>query len=99
MIATPDHQHCPMLVDAVRAGNDVYIEKPLATNMRELNDAVDAVKESGRVVQVGTQVRSWAPAVAARAFVASVPWADFQDSGSEWRSGRSPTPTFTSRVS
>ena len=71
VIATPDHQHCTMLVDALRAGKDVYIEKPLAMNMRELNDAVDAVRRSGRVVQVGTQVRSWAPSVAARAFVAA----------------------------
>src|SRR5689334_1019292 len=45
VIATPDHQHCPILVDAVRAGKDVYIEKPLAMNMRELNEAVDAVKK------------------------------------------------------
>ncbi len=71
IISTPDHAHCTMLSAAVRAGKDAYIEKPLAMNMRELIEAVDAVKKSGRVVQVGTQVRSWAPSVAARAFVAS----------------------------
>jgi len=71
LISTPDHQHCAMLRDAVRAGKDAYIEKPLAMNMKELIEAVDAVRESQRVVQVGTQVRSFPSSVAARAFVAS----------------------------
>lgn len=71
IIATPDHQHCTMLGDAIRAGKDVYIEKPLAMNMKELIEAVDTVKKSDRVVQVGTQVRSFASSVAARAFVAA----------------------------
>jgi predicted dehydrogenase len=56
---------------AMRARKDAYVEKPLAMDMKELVAAVDAVKASDRVVQVGTQVRSWAPSVAARAFVAS----------------------------
>lgn len=71
VIGTPDHQHCTMLVAAIRAGKDVYIEKPLAMDMKELNLAVETVKKSDRVVQMGTQVRSWAPSVAGRAFVQS----------------------------
>jgi predicted dehydrogenase len=71
IIATPDHQHCTMLGDAIRAGKDVYIEKPLAMNMKELIEAVDTVKKSEHVVQVGTQVRSFASSVAGRAFVAA----------------------------
>ncbi|MCW5982790.1 MAG: Gfo/Idh/MocA family oxidoreductase [Bryobacteraceae bacterium] len=59
LIATPDHQHCTMLIDAVRAGKDVYVEKPLAMNMKELILAYDEVKKSGRVVQIGTQMRSY----------------------------------------
>lgn len=59
VIGTPDHLHCTQLIDAVRAGKDVYVEKPLAMNMEELVRAYDAVKESGRVVQVGTQMRSY----------------------------------------
>ena len=58
LIATPDHQHCEMLSAAVKAGKDVYIEKPLANNFAELKTAVADVKASGRVVQVGTQIRS-----------------------------------------
>ncbi len=58
LIATPDHQHCEMLSAAVKAGKDVYIEKPLANNFAELKTAVADVKASGLVVQVGTQIRS-----------------------------------------
>ena len=69
IIGTPDHQHCLQLIDAVRAGKDVYVEKPLAMDLKELNKAYDAVKASGRVVQMGTQVRSYPTSVAARKFV------------------------------
>ena len=71
LISTPDHQHCTQLAAAMRAGKDAYAEKPLAMEMKELLAAVDAVKESGRVVQIGTQVRSWPAPAAARAFAAS----------------------------
>jgi predicted dehydrogenase len=71
LISTPDHQHCTQLVAAIRAGKDVYVEKPLAMEMKELIAAVDTVKKSDRVVQVGTQVRSWPASAAGRAFVAS----------------------------
>lgn len=59
VIATPDHLHCTMLIEAINAGKDVYIEKPLAMNMDELIRAYDTVKRSGRIVQVGTQMRSY----------------------------------------
>jgi predicted dehydrogenase len=71
LISTPDHQHCTQLSAAIKAKKDVYVEKPLAMNMRELLSAVDAVKRSDRIVQCGTQVRNWAPSVSARAFVSS----------------------------
>ncbi len=58
-IAAPDHWHAAMLQDAVAAGKDAYCEKPLARDMKELLRVVDAVKASGRVVQMGTQLRSW----------------------------------------
>ena len=69
VIGTPDHQHCLQLIDAVEAGKDVYVEKPLAMDLKELNKAYDAVKGSDRVVQMGTQVRSFPTSVAARNFV------------------------------
>ncbi|MCP5111071.1 MAG: Gfo/Idh/MocA family oxidoreductase [bacterium] len=69
VIATPDHLHCTMLTAAARAGKDAYVEKPLAMTMEELNTAVDAVKRHNRIVQVGTQIRSYPHSVAARQFV------------------------------
>lgn len=71
VIATPDHLHCTHLIAAVEAGKDVYVEKPLAMDMKELNKAVDTVKKSDRVVQMGTQIRSSGPAKGAREFVQS----------------------------
>jgi predicted dehydrogenase len=70
-IATPEHQHCTQLTAAARAGKDAYIEKPLAMNMKELIQAVDAVKQHDRVVQNGTQIRSLPQSLAARQFIAS----------------------------
>lgn len=71
LISTPDHQHCAQLSQAIHAKKDVYVEKPLAMNMKELLSAVDTVRKSDRIVQCGTQVRSWASTAAGRAFVSS----------------------------
>ena len=59
LIATPDHWHAPMVIDAVRAGKDVYVEKPMAHEIHEGFEVVDAVRATKRVVQVGTQRRSF----------------------------------------
>jgi predicted dehydrogenase len=71
VIGTPDHQHCAQLIEAVQAGKDVYVEKPLAMNMRELVRAYDAVKKSGRVVQMGTQMRSYPQSGGLKSWLAS----------------------------
>ena len=59
IIASPDHWHVPMLVAALEAGKDVYIEKPLTHTIEEGAVAIEAVKRSGRIVQVGYQQRSF----------------------------------------
>ncbi|MBM3740149.1 MAG: Gfo/Idh/MocA family oxidoreductase [Acidobacteria bacterium] len=59
IIATPDHLHATMLKAAVEAGLDVYCEKPMGNVLSEANAALDAVKRSGRIVQIGTQRRSY----------------------------------------
>lgn len=59
MIASPDHLHCLHLDAAIRAKKDAYVEKPLAMDMATLNRTFDLVKSSDRVVQMGTQVRSY----------------------------------------
>lgn len=70
VIGTPDHLHCKMLIQAIQAGKDVYVEKPLAMNMKELIRAYDIVKKSDRVVQIGTQMRSYPQANGLKAFLA-----------------------------
>ena len=59
IIGSPDHWHKPMLMDAVRAGKDVYLEKPIMHSIEEGVEMVRAVEETKRVVQTGTQQRSW----------------------------------------
>lgn len=71
VIGTPDHQHCAQLIAAVQAGKDVYVEKPLAMNMKELLRAYDAVKRSGHIVQIGTQMRSYPQSGGLKQFLAS----------------------------
>ena len=59
-IATPDHWHCQMLIDAMAAGKDVYLEKPLSNTVERAVEALSAYKSANRVVQFGTQQRSGA---------------------------------------
>jgi len=58
LIATPDHWHAIPTVLACQAGKDVYVEKPLAHNIREGRAMVAAARRHNRVVQMGTQQRS-----------------------------------------
>jgi myo-inositol 2-dehydrogenase/D-chiro-inositol 1-dehydrogenase len=57
-IGAPDHWHAQMLIDACRAGNDVYCEKPLTLTVAEGQRIVEVVRETVRIVQVGTWQRS-----------------------------------------
>lgn len=57
-IATPDHWHALITVLACQAGKDVYVEKPLAHNVREGRAMVEAARRYNRIVQCGTQHRS-----------------------------------------
>ncbi len=58
VIATPDHHHCPMLLDALAAGKDVYLEKPLSLNLGESRRMISAVRAGDRIVQIGMHRRS-----------------------------------------
>jgi predicted dehydrogenase len=68
LLATPDHWHPKMTIDACAAGKDVYMEKPAcnAATIEQAVAAIQAVRRHNRVVQVGTQQRSWAHFAEAR---------------------------------
>ena len=57
-IATPDHWHAYMTIEACKAGKDVYVEKPISVTVHEGQLMVQAARKYKRVVQVGTQQRS-----------------------------------------
>ena len=57
-IATPDFSHGPILTAALKAGKDVYVEKPMAIDLALANEALDLARANNRVVQAGTQRRS-----------------------------------------
>jgi predicted dehydrogenase len=58
MIATADFQHAQHGVEALRAGRDAYVEKPMAHTMADARAIRQAVRDSNRIVQIGTQRRS-----------------------------------------
>ena len=58
LIATPDHWHVPMMLDAVSAGKDVYCEKPMSHSISEGVRAIRGVRATDRIVQIGMQRRS-----------------------------------------
>jgi predicted dehydrogenase len=59
VIGTPDHWHKTITLDAVAAGKDVYVEKPVSHTIEEGAEMVKAIEASKQVVQTGTQQRSW----------------------------------------
>lgn len=71
IISTADFQHAVHVTEAVRAGCDAYVEKPFAETMEDNRNALKAIKESGKIVQVGSQRRSGSNYKAAAEFVQS----------------------------
>jgi len=58
LIGTPDHWHALQMIDAVKAGAHVYVQKPISVDVLEGEAMVAAARQYNRVVQVGTQRRS-----------------------------------------
>src|SRR5436853_2223770 len=59
IIASPDHWHVQMAVDALKAGKDVYLEKPVTHTLEEGAVLTKAVRSSKQILQCGMQQRSW----------------------------------------
>jgi predicted dehydrogenase len=58
LIGSPDHWHALQMIDAVKAGADVYVQKPISVDIAEGEAMLAAARQHGRVVQVGTQRKS-----------------------------------------
>jgi predicted dehydrogenase len=76
LISTPDHQHARLAIHAVRAGKDVYLQKPASLTIAEGRTMADAVARSGRILQIGSQQRG------------SEPWPQFHRACELVRNGR-----------
>lgn len=58
LIGSPDHWHALQAIDAIKAGADVYLQKPISVDVREGEAILDAARKHKRVVQIGTQRKS-----------------------------------------
>ena len=58
ILAPPDHQHLPMVLNALAAGKDIYIEKPMTHRVEDGPKMIEAVRRYNRVLQAGSQGRS-----------------------------------------
>jgi len=67
VIGVPDHWHAAIAIDALNAGKDVYVEKPLTLRIEEGPPIVRAARVNNRICQVGLQQRSGAHYIAAKA--------------------------------
>ncbi len=84
IVATADFQHAQHGVQAVTAGRDAYIEKPLANTMADARAIREAVRNTGKIVQIGTQRRSAANYQRAYEFIRSGQFGDIVSVEMTW---------------
>ena len=60
MISTPDHWHSQPAMEAAMAGKDIYLQKPTSLTVKEGQQLMNAIKQTGTILQVGTQQRAMA---------------------------------------
>jgi predicted dehydrogenase len=71
VVATSDHWHAPIAIEAMRAGKDIYCEKPMTHKIPEAVEMAKVSKETGRLVQVGSQSLSMTSTQKAKELVQS----------------------------
>lgn len=59
IISTPDHWHAQPAIEAALAGKDIYLQKPISLTIAEGRQMSDVVHRTGRILQIGSQQRSW----------------------------------------
>lgn len=84
IIATADFQHAYHAIEAVKAGKDVYAEKPFANIMSDANEALDVIGKSKQVFQVGTQRRSTPSYMRAKEYLDSGKFGDIVMAEMNW---------------
>lgn len=102
IISTADFQHALHGVEAVRAGRDAYVEKPLANTMADARAILKAVEETKKVVQIGTQRRSGGTYMSADEFIRSGKFGDIVMVEMSWnvnQPGRWRRPKLLSEIS
>ena len=78
IISTADFQHALMAAEAVRNGKDVYVEKPMAETLEDAKILLQAVTETGKILQVGSQRRSAPNYIAANEYIRSGKFGDIK---------------------
>lgn len=76
IVATADFQHAYHCMEAVRAGKDVYVEKPFANTMEDARNALKLITASDKIVQIGSQRRSTPSYMRANEFIRSGKFGD-----------------------
>ncbi|WP_373074336.1 Gfo/Idh/MocA family protein [Zeaxanthinibacter enoshimensis] len=97
IVATPDHWHKKISVDAMKAGKHVYCEKPMVHSIDEGHDVIKAQKETGMVFQVGSQGMSSLGNEKARELIAEGAIGDINYAEGFW-ARRSPTGAWQYRI-
>src|SRR5215510_9062562 len=90
--ATPDHWHAPVLLDSVKAGKDVYTEKPFSLSIEDGARMVKAVRATKQIVQVGMQRRSSEAVRGAKKLIEDGVLGEIVMARAQWYWNRKPMP-------